>query len=229
MPSRWRRPADGDRDDPQRPPRAAGQRRGERRERARAAATRRAARASTSATSGARTTRRTSVGGTGSRRAEPVLVEVARRGLARVRDALRRRRRCRGSETARGRCSAAGRAGRSAARAPRCRSAAPRGRRRSGGGARPRTRRARPPTASAAARAAGRGARRAGRRSAARRARRARLTGMLLTMPPSMKCSPPISTGGRRPGTAAEARTASTSGPSANQCSAARSMLAATH
>ena len=38
-------------------------------------------------------------------------------------------------------------------------------------------------------------------------------------MPPSMKCSPPISTGGSRPGTAAEARTASTSGPSANQCS----------
>jgi len=57
----------------------------------------------------------------------------------------------------------------------------------------------------------------------------ARLTGMLLTIPPSMKCSPPISTGGSSPGTAAEASTASTTGPSVNQCSLAHSMLAATH
>ena len=48
-------------------------------------------------------------------------------------------------------------------------------------------------------------------------------------MPPSMKCSPPTSTGGRMPGTADEASTASTIGPDSNQCSAAASMLAATH
>jgi hypothetical protein len=52
---------------------------------------------------------------------------------------------------------------------------------------------------------------------------------MLLTIPPSRKCSPSSSTAGRTPGTAAEAITASTSGPAVNQCSDARSMLAATH
>ena len=57
----------------------------------------------------------------------------------------------------------------------------------------------------------------------------ARLSGMLLTTPPSMKCSPSIATGASSPGTEAEAITAGTIGPSANQCSQARSMLAATH
>ena len=50
-------------------------------------------------------------------------------------------------------------------------------------------------------------------------------------MPPSRKCSSPYSVvataGGSRPGTAALARIAGTSGPLMNQCSAARSMLAA--
>ena len=54
-----------------------------------------------------------------------------------------------------------------------------------------------------------------------------RLTGMEFTRPPSRKCSPSTSAGGRRPGTAALARLAGTIGPSVNQCSAARSMLAA--
>ena len=46
-------------------------------------------------------------------------------------------------------------------------------------------------------------------------------------MPPSRKCSSPTFAGGSRPGTAALATTASTTGPESNQCSAARSMLAA--
>jgi hypothetical protein len=50
---------------------------------------------------------------------------------------------------------------------------------------------------------------------------------MELTRPPSRKCSPSISAGGSRPGTAALARIAGTIGPLVNQCSAARSMLAA--
>ena len=41
----------------------------------------------------------------------------------------------------------------------------------------------------------------------------ARPTGMECTRPPSRKCSPSISAGGSRPGTAAQATTASTSGP----------------
>lgn len=57
----------------------------------------------------------------------------------------------------------------------------------------------------------------------------ARSTGMLLTSPPSKKFSPSSSTGGKSPGTAEEARTASAMEPSVNQCSAERSMLAATH
>jgi hypothetical protein len=52
---------------------------------------------------------------------------------------------------------------------------------------------------------------------------------MLLTRPPSKKFSPCNSTGGSSPGTAEEARTASTIEPSVNQCSAARSMLEETH
>ncbi len=54
---------------------------------------------------------------------------------------------------------------------------------------------------------------------------------MELTSPPSRKCSTPYSVstsaGGRRPGTAALATIAGTSGPDSNQCSAERSMLAA--
>ena len=46
-------------------------------------------------------------------------------------------------------------------------------------------------------------------------------------MPPSRKCSPSTSAGGSRPGTAALAMIASTRRPEENQCSAARSMLAA--
>ena len=46
-------------------------------------------------------------------------------------------------------------------------------------------------------------------------------------MPPSRKCSSPTLAGGSRPGTAALATIAGTSGPETNQCSAARSMLAA--
>ena len=57
----------------------------------------------------------------------------------------------------------------------------------------------------------------------------ARLTGIEFTMPPSMKCSPSMGTGGRMPGTAHDARTTSASGPLSNQCSAARSIDAATH
>src|SRR6266511_211491 len=52
---------------------------------------------------------------------------------------------------------------------------------------------------------------------------------MLWTRPPSKKCSSPTRTGGSRPGTAAEASTAGTTGPLVNQWAAARSMLAATH
>ena len=48
-------------------------------------------------------------------------------------------------------------------------------------------------------------------------------------MPPSRKCSPPTFAGGSSPGTAALAITASTTRPSVNQCSVARSMLAAQH
>src|SRR6266536_2876585 len=50
----------------------------------------------------------------------------------------------------------------------------------------------------------------------------ARPTGMLCTSPPSRKCSSPTRTGGSRPGTAAEASTAGTTGPAVNQRAAER-------
>ena len=54
--------------------------------------------------------------------------------------------------------------------------------------------------------------------------------GSEFTIPPSMKCSfTDPGMGGRMPGTAEEASTASTIGPAVNQRSAALSMLAATH
>lgn len=57
----------------------------------------------------------------------------------------------------------------------------------------------------------------------------ARSSGMLFTRPPSKKCSSPIRTGGNTPGSAHDARTGSIRSPVLNQCSRARSMLAATH
>ena len=57
----------------------------------------------------------------------------------------------------------------------------------------------------------------------------ARSSGMLLTRPPSKKCSLPICTGGKTPGSAQDASTGSMRSPVLNQCSRACSMLAATH
>ena len=93
----------------------------------------------------------------------------------------------------------------------------------------PRTPPDRPPGAPRRLRAAARGDRPGARKSCARPAPRRRLTGIELTIPPSMKCSPLIGTGRKDARDGTRGQQASASGPRSNQCSAARSIDAATH